>query len=135
MFEMNADTKEALEESLYDLKHDLGKYVRLPVSMLPKDAPWAEVVAQVDRAVLQTRNGPAGALSAAMLFDRFHEEWGAQLADLPSYAALRASVASACALPKQILQNESGLTREGVEAVLFEVSQSIQRLMDEVLYG
>jgi hypothetical protein len=134
MLEMNSDIKEALEESLYDLKHDLGKYIRLPVGMLPKEATWAEVAAQVEQAVLRTRKGPSGILSAAALFEQFKREWGARLANLSSYAALQTAVAAACALPEQILLNESALNRETVESILGEVSTAVQRLMDEVMH-
>jgi hypothetical protein len=135
MLEIPSDTREALEESLYDLKHDLGKYVRLPVSMLPKDASWDEVAAQTAQAVLRTRTGPSGTVSAVMLMERFHAEWGATLADQPAYREVQAAVASVCALPDQVQKPDPNLTREKVEAVLAEVSQTIQRLMDEVAHG
>lgn len=135
MLEMNSDDKEALEESLYDLKHDLGKYIRLPVSMLPKEATWEEVATQVEQAVMRTRKGPTGILSAAVLFEQFQGEWGERLANLSSYASLQTAVAEACALPEQILRTESALTRETVESILGEVSTAVQRLMDEVMHG
>ena len=135
MSEMNPDVREALEESLYDLKHDLGKYIRLPVSMLPKDALWTEVTAQVEQGVLRTRKGPTGTISAAELLEKFHIEWGAMLADRPAYAAVQEAVAAACELPRHLGVPDERWTRDRVERILGAVSDTIQQLMDEVTHG
>ena len=132
---MNPDIREALEESLYDLKHDLGKYIRLPVSMLPKDASWAEVTAQVEQGVLRTRKGPAGTISAAELLAKFDAEWGTMLADRPNYQSLQRAVAAACDLPTQLGMQDESWTRDRVESILCAVSDAIRRLMDEVSHG
>jgi hypothetical protein len=133
MSNMDTDTREALEESLYDLKHDLGKYILLPVSMLPDDATREAVAAQTRRAILQTVKGPRGELSAAALFEKFALEWKETLASFETYREVERSVAAATALLDELAQKGPVLTRARAAAVLGEVSCSIQRLMDEVL--
>ena len=43
-------------DALYDLKHDLGKYIRMPVAMLPADAPVQELREALHAAIFATRN-------------------------------------------------------------------------------
>jgi hypothetical protein len=47
---MRHELKEELLEALSDLKHDLGKYIKLPVTMLPREADPSEVALEVKRA-------------------------------------------------------------------------------------
>ena len=135
MLDMDNDTLEALEESLYDLQHDLGKYVRLPVSMLPKDAPWETVVEQAIAAVERTRKGPSGVVSAKMLLDRFAADWEEKLASVSLYQSVKSAVAETAVLVGRIREGDSSPDRAEVEAVLGAVSEAIGRLMDEVLNG
>jgi hypothetical protein len=135
MLDMDTDTKEALSESLFDLKHDLGKYIRLPVSMLPKDASWDEVVIQAERGVLHTRKGPAGEIAAVALFENFASEWGERLAAVDEYWGVERAVSDAHALLDRIRRNEPGLSRGEVEQTLGAVSSAIQLLMEEVANG
>ena len=60
MLNDDKEKREALVEALYDLKHDLGKYIRLPVAMLPSDATEGEVASAVMQGVERTRSGPRG---------------------------------------------------------------------------
>jgi hypothetical protein len=132
---MDTATKEALLESLYDLKHDLGKYIKMPVAMLPKDASWDEVTAQVRKAVHKTRKGQSGEISAATLFQRFVDEWEQHLASNKAYQQVALSVEAAIELNDRVEQCEPGLTRAEIEQVLGAVSIAISSLMDEVNHG
>jgi len=135
MLTLTPEQMEALEECLFDLKHDLGKYVKLPLGMLPKDAPWDQVVAQVRLAVYETRKGPRGVISAADLFSAFADEWRATLSGTPSFQGLERAVHEACALPDRVAKGQGAISRDEAERMLGAVSVSIQALMDEVLHG
>ncbi len=87
---MSTDPKEELLEALFDLAHDLGKYLRLPLAWLPAEATEAEVREALERALLRTREGAARAL-----WDRFREETGGGAEGLDSFPALAAAVAQA----------------------------------------
>jgi hypothetical protein len=135
MSTMDTKTKEALLESLYDLKHDLGKYIKMPVSMLPKDAKWDEVTVQAVKAILETRKGQSGVISAKMLFDQFAAEWETRLAGNEAYQQIAFSVQVAVALVGRIERHDAGLSREGVEQTLGAVTVAISKLQDEVENG
>ncbi len=92
---MSTDPKEELLEALFDLAHDLGKYLRLPLAWLPAEATEAEVRVALERALLRTREGAAGVVSARALWDRFREETGGGAEGLDSFPALAAAVAQA----------------------------------------
>jgi hypothetical protein len=64
----------ALLEALDDLAHDLGRHIRLPLALLPIDAPAADVEAAVERAIRRTRTGPRGVVGADELLSDFLED-------------------------------------------------------------
>ncbi|MDD9968400.1 MAG: hypothetical protein OXR73_19330 [Myxococcales bacterium] len=65
-----------LAELLMELKHDLGKHMLLPVSILPADATDAEVRSALAAALRRTRPGIAGPRSARRVFQDFRQELG-----------------------------------------------------------
>src|SRR5258705_320194 len=75
-----AAEREALLDRVLDLQHDLGKYLRLPLRMLPGDAPANEVHAALREALLETRRAGAGVKSARSLWEAFAGESAAALA-------------------------------------------------------
>ena len=129
------DLKEELLEALYDLKHDLGKYIKLPVLMLKKEASAVELSAEVIRAVEQTRKGPKGVLSAQMLLSNFEDEWGTYVEGEATYARLTSAVDDAGALAMRAKTAPESLTRGEVESVLFSVADAIEALLREVEGG
>lgn len=60
-----------LADLLDDLQHDLGKHARLPLAMLPIDAPTDAVRDALVRGLQRTKAGPAGTVSAGELWQRF----------------------------------------------------------------
>lgn len=67
---------EDLIDVLEDLKHDLGKYLVLPLSMLSDDAGADAIIAAVEEGLLRTRRGPRGSQSARSLWEAFADEVG-----------------------------------------------------------
>jgi hypothetical protein len=135
MLNLDDDKLEELRETLYDLKHDLGKYIKLPVTMLPKDAPPSIVAEAVLRGIRETRKSPRGVLSAKMLFSAFDARYGDALSHLASYAALKSSVARAEAWARSAEAAPSSMIREAVEPDLQAVSEAIGALLSEVEGG
>ena len=61
--------KEELLDILLDLKHDLGKYLRLPLALLPADASPKEVREALKTGLFSTRKSGVKTTSAQELFD------------------------------------------------------------------
>ena len=74
-----------LGELLDDLRHDLAKYLRLPLRLLPRDADPDLVREAVERALLRTQQSTSGTRSAREI-----------------YAAHRAALAGASADPTRL---------------------------------
>jgi len=128
---MSAD---ASLDLLLDLKHDLGKYLVLPLALLPKDAAPSAVREALSRALRETRKGPGGAQSARELWRGFESELTAAVADSPALAALRAAVDRALAW-ERALDGAEPLDRGAAERDLRAVQGAISALIDEVQHG
>ena len=92
MAQMSRDP--ALRELLEDLRHDLVKYVRLPLRMLPGDADLDAVRGAVECALLRTRESPQQVLSAREI-----------------YAQAKPALLAASANPVRLQAFEAALTR------------------------
>ncbi len=90
-------TADDLIDAVVDLQHDLGKYLRLPISMLPVDATPEAVRAAASEALLQTRRGPSGVTPAAEIWAAFVEEVAGALDQRPEFRRLSCAVAQALA--------------------------------------
>lgn len=90
-----AQIDDDLLDLLMDMKHDLGKYIVMPVAMLPATAPDADVRDALRRALRETRTGGDGPRSATELWDDFVGEGGDALRALDGFGVLEASVARA----------------------------------------
>lgn len=135
MLDLNDNELEELAETLYDLKHDLGKYIKLPLALLPKDATKLEVAQAVCRGVNETRSGPRGVISAKTLIDEFDVEWGEVLTDISTYDTLKRVVARAIACATKAADDPDALSRDEVMADLAGVSEAIAVLISEVEGG
>jgi hypothetical protein len=130
MIDENRLSRDDLLDALLDLKHDLGKYIRLPVAMLPADAGAEELRQALATAINQTRKGPAGARSAAEIWAAFLDEVGGAIDRFDAAARLRAAVDRALAWGDRIGDDE--LERPAIEGDLSAVGTSVQRLIEEV---
>jgi hypothetical protein len=93
--------REDLIELLRDLRHDLGKYIRLPLAMLPREAGDEEVRSALRQALQATRRGPAGDVPARAIWQQFLEQCRGNL-PLPSWPRLCEAVGEALALEGQL---------------------------------
>ena len=84
-------------DALTDLQHDLGKYIHMPLSYLPEEAPADEVLAALRRGLLETRTAPSGLVSARALWDAFVAEAGSTVSEYDAYRALSQTVQRALA--------------------------------------
>jgi hypothetical protein len=125
---MNTDD---LLDVLSDLQHDLGKYLLMPVTMLPADASDAALREALRAALLETRRGPAGVRSAATLWSTFQAEAGEALARLPGRRLLTTAVDRALAWEGR-LDGNSPLDRGAVTADLRAVTDAIRALMAQL---
>ncbi|MBW2277188.1 MAG: hypothetical protein JRF63_06830 [Deltaproteobacteria bacterium] len=122
-------------DALLDLKHDLGKYIRLPLAMLPAEAGDAEVREALGTALLKTRNGPNGVHTAEDLWSGFTEEVGRAIAGYTSAPGLRETVERALAWRASLENDADAIDRQQAETELGAVREAIQRLIEEVHDG
>lgn len=111
-----------LPDLLLDLAHDLGKYLRMPLAFLPRDAPPHEVHAAVRKALLETRPGPK---PARTVWESFLAEAG----PLPRNAAMTAmtrAVERALRWETQAKAPAATLDRDAVEADFNAVGKAIR---------
>jgi hypothetical protein len=122
-----------LEEALDDLRHDLGKYLVLPLRMLPQGASPAELLAALSQALLRTRsNGEHSQSARAIWLERRAEL--AELAPGPRLSALEAVVESALAW-QAALGGEQPLDRARIERELGAVSGALEAWLAELRRG
>jgi hypothetical protein len=121
-------------DAILDLKHDLGKHIRLPVAMLPVGASDAEIKEAVLRAIARTRSGPSGTRSARAIWSAFAAEVEEALAGRAELDRLREAVERALAWEGRA-SGEAALDRRALDSDLGAVSARIQELLDEVAHG
>ena len=88
-------TQEDLEDALDDLAHDLGKYIHLPLSLLPETASADEFHEAAELALMRTRRASTGDQSAHDLWTAFRQEVGNELMAYPGWVELEQAVAKA----------------------------------------
>lgn len=131
-------TAEATLELLLDLKHDLGKYLLLPLALLPRSADDRAVREALERALLCTRTrrvaGGEEVESARAIWQRFASELADCEVASTRVAEVAAVVERALAWERVLLQ-PGALEREAIERDLGAVQSAIARLIDEVRGG
>lgn len=139
IIEARAMTDDALE-LLLDLKHDLGKYLLLPLALLPKNAADGAVRAALTRALLQTRTRRVPAdqndgnvskhIGAAELWRDAASELQHAGCAREALARIDAAVQRALAW-QHALAREGALDRSAIERDLGAVQSAIAELIDE----
>jgi len=132
MIDSQAIAADDILDALADLKHDLGKYLRLPFGMLPADASHEMISEALDTAINRTRTGPSGVRCAASIWAEFTREAGAALSGSARYDELGDAVARALAWSRFTIAGAPPIDRASVERDLRAVSERIQALMEEV---
>jgi hypothetical protein len=135
MIETDQLSRDDVLDALLDLKHDLGKYIRMPVAMLPREASNDDLREALETALLRTRSGPGGSRTAADLWKAFTEEVGGAIDGYESTPGLRAAVDRALEWRAALERNEGAIDRGQVEADTGAVGEAIQRLIEEVHGG
>ncbi len=127
---MNTDD---LLDALSDLQHDLGKYIAMPVTMLPASASDADLREALRSALLETRRSPAGIRSARSLWDAFLAEVGDALTETPGWRPLNAAVDRALAWEARLAGNaplDRGAVTDDLRAVSTQVSGLMAHLQE-----
>ncbi len=128
----NQSQRDDLIDALADLKHDLGKYLRMPFAMLPGDASGDEVLQALDTALNRTRTGPGGTRTARSIWQDFLDEAGEGLHGMETFVRLELVVADALGWEDLARPDRPGPHREIIEKDLGAVSPAIQQLLEEV---
>ena len=123
--------RQQLIDELLDLQHDLGKYIHLPLSFLPRDAASADVSTAVRRALFETRAGPGGVRSAREIWSTFEGAMADRLNRYASFAVLRDVVERALAW-EAAARADAEIDRSAVTADLTAVTQAVRNVIDEV---
>jgi hypothetical protein len=124
----NVVTHEDLEDAVDDLAHDLGKYIHLPITLLPTDVDDVTFREAAHKALHQTRRGPNGSQSAASLWAAFQEEAGNELSMLEGWSELAGAVAQALTWTEAVSDTTQELNREALLTDLRAVTPAIRKL-------
>lgn len=123
-----AAVNEDLVDLLLDMKHDLGKYIVMPVAMLPADAPQQALRDALHRALRETRPTGGAARSAAELWEGFVAEGGQPLRELSGFSAVEAAMTTAANWNRS-LDNEAPIDRQALLSDLRTVGETIGSLI------
>jgi len=118
-------------DAILDVKHDLGKYIRMPIAMLPEDATDTAVREALLQALRRTRVGPRGVRSARSIWDDFEAEVAPSLGKEPTFVALADAVARALAWEERAV-GAAPIDLRSLEAEFAAVGARIQELLNEV---
>jgi hypothetical protein len=129
------DREECLER-LEGLRHDLGKYLVLPVAMLPAAADRAALATALDEGLHRTRRSAAGTRDARSLWDEFQAAAGAALSRFGAHAQLSLAVERALGWGEALKDPTRPLERAQILRELRAVGEAIdglaQALRDEL---
>ena len=130
----SVEIEEPIADLLVDLEHDLGKYVRLPLAMLPSDASEADLLTALERALLQTRRTRTCTESAAEIWRRFQAKTHARLEVHAGYHGLTEAVERALGWTAELTRKPSAapIDRPQLERDLGAVARAIRALIPEV---
>lgn len=126
---------EELAERLADLRHDLGKHIRLPLALLRADAPAAEVREALATGLLRTRRGPDGVRTARQLWEKFCRETGGWLGRFAGWASLERAVERALAWEGALLPGAPEVDRAAADADLAALTPALRALEAELDRG
>jgi len=126
--ELRSDALDLLDE----LKHDLGKYIYLPVGFLPKDASSEAFTSAVHTAIFRTRRAQGTVESAHDIWERFCQEAGNLILHSTSYPRLVQAVDVALSWGNRLSEPLDMVHRECVIRDFQNVGRAIARVQDEI---
>lgn len=121
-----------LLDALLDLKHDLGKYLRLPLAGLASDASELDLQEAVRRALRETRRGPGGVRTARDLWRTFRDDVGDDLTTHTGWTGLCEAVERALAWEAALESNGQPIARVDVDSDFAAVTAAIQQLIADL---
>lgn len=124
-----------LLDALLDLKHDLGKYLRLPLAGLASDASELDLQEAVRRALWETRRGPGGVRTARDLWSTFRDDVGDDLTPHSGWVVLCEAVERMLAWEAALEGGGRRIVRADVDRDFAEVTTAIQRLIADLRQG
>jgi hypothetical protein len=124
-----------LLDALLDLKHDLGKYIYLPLAFLPEPATQAQLRDALTTALVRTRVTPQGIRSAQDIWEAFIRESGECAGTLQSFDHLRAIVSQALSWSEKLADSDLDLDSNALRKDLSRVSEAISQVIEEVQHG
>ncbi len=120
-----SDPPAALREALLDLDHDLGKYLGLPLALLPVGADADAVRGAARTALLRTRRSGGVATPARELWAAFRAEWDVDAS--PLGVSLRRAVETTLTWE---LRLDEVIDRAALERDLADVRRATRAWMD-----
>lgn len=130
MFQMDAE--DPVLEALSQLKHDLGKYMRMPVAFLAPDASKEDLKQALEMALFQTRSGAGGTQTAKEIWGAFVTDYASALEGHLGFTELTSSVEEALAW-EEALSDETVLDQAAITRDLSQVGVQITCLMGELM--
>lgn len=116
-------------DRLADLQHDLGKYLRMPLGFLPRDASNDQVRAAMRKALLETRP----ARSARSLWEAYLHACDDRVRGCAGFEVLQAAVDDALAWEERL--DDDAIDRAAVERDFAAVQDAIRRLQADMTKG
>jgi hypothetical protein len=127
MFEENEENETL--ELLYDLKHDLGKYVQLPFMMLPQDAEEYDIRDALRVGLFETRSVNNQVKTAKDIWHFFEEALNNQL-DSQSFKLIKDAVIEVFELEKY-LNDKSRIDISVVKSCFAQLNNNILNVIDK----
>jgi hypothetical protein len=131
MSENNSQKNKVLDD-LLALKHDLGKYIRLPLAMLDAEASQAEVRKALQRALIKTQKKGAKVVGAREIWESFLVEAEDSLAEVEAFLELKKTVERALNWETALTDRKITVDRTFMEDDLEAVGRAIQSVIEEV---
>ena len=128
----NNDNPLSVKELLYDLKHDLGKYVQIPVAMLPDNAGKPEIKDALNRALYKTRIAGGKVQSAEQIWQDYHNRLLKLWDDKSALSELETAVLQILGLAGQFdtfAENNKKELKQHLGETLAGISITIDRLL------
>ena len=126
------ENREELLDLLADLQHNLGKYIRLPMAMLGEGAGEEAYREALRCALLETRKGPSGVLSAQQIWDDFVKKAGGRLRGLSEFKVMVSAVKRALESEMYIDPGSPPMPMADIQEDFAAISDAIRHLMEGV---